>query len=286
VCCITACYGTPSGWRVKEIDAAYYYADPIVKGTTTETECARLCDVNLYQEAVRDGKACHAFFAVDLGDVINCYLILSQDWQYGDTQNPGRVPDQFSTTYERLENPIPRACPAGKYKSDVGVGVCIDCTPDKTDCICNVGYTSVGVGLGISTACICNVGYTGPDDGNCVACEVDTYKDTTGSAACTPDGWKVVHIGYIYFPYLLEGQHDASTCAGLCDDKLNEFGGYDGTACFAFFTWLDANGQILCHIISAQDWEHGKSDGPSTTGQYAMSGATTYERLVDQDSST
>jgi len=285
VCCITACfeyvYAVPEGWRVKEIGASYYGAPLIVaKGTTSVTECAELCDFNLYQEAVRGGEACHAFFTDDLGGgVINCYLILSQDWKYGDTQNPGRTPNLISTTYERLENPIPVACPAGKYKSDVGVGVCIDCPPYKTDCICNVGYTSVGVGLGISTDCICNVGYTGSDDGNCVACEVGTYKDTTGSAACTPDGWKVVHIGYIYFPYELAGQYDASACAGLCDDKLYEFGGYDRTACFAFFTWLDANGQTLCHIISAQDWDHGKSDGPSTTGQYAMDGATTYERL-------
>jgi hypothetical protein len=38
---------------------------------------------------------------------------------------------------------------------------------------------------GSETYWVCNVGYTGPRGGPCVACAVGTYKNATGSAACT-----------------------------------------------------------------------------------------------------
>jgi hypothetical protein len=69
------------------------------------------------------------------------------------------------------------ACLADSYKSSVGSASCTSCVAGST--------TSGGTAKTASTDCKCDLGYTGIDGGPCSTCVINTYKATTGSAACT-----------------------------------------------------------------------------------------------------
>jgi hypothetical protein len=98
--------------------------------------------------------------------------------------------------------------------------------------------------------------------GSCTACEAGTYKNTTGSEACTPDGWVVADIGGIYSPAMGLGFRTTLQCAQECDAKLTA--AEDGTSCFAFWThtmavatmWNDVYLNTICYIINTRDWVH------------------------------
>lgn len=65
------------------------------------------------------------------------------------------------------------ACPAGKFKGEVGSANCTACGPGS--------HSTAG-----SSSCACVAGYTGPDGdgGSCTACKPNTYKSAGGSAPC------------------------------------------------------------------------------------------------------
>lgn len=46
-------------------------------------------------------------------------------------------------------------------------------------------FTVSASGSNEQTDCVCDLGYEGPDGGACAECARDTYKDVTGSSACT-----------------------------------------------------------------------------------------------------
>ena len=120
------------------------------------------------------------------------------------------------------------ACPAGTYNEFpdmTNVSDCIACSTNsvspqgssnRTNCMCNIGYTSSGPGLCIACVrgtykdiagtaactlcpfeslspdaatnlnnCTCNPGYTGPDGSSCEACPAGFYKDVAGHFNCT-----------------------------------------------------------------------------------------------------
>jgi hypothetical protein len=65
------------------------------------------------------------------------------------------------------------ACPAGKFKGEMGSGACTACGLHA--------HSTAG-----SSSCACVAGYTGPegDGGACTACKPNTYKSAEGSAPC------------------------------------------------------------------------------------------------------
>ena len=69
-------------------------------------------------------------------------------------------------------------CVGGKYHYETAVvgDQCFDC-PVNTDTVADATDDITG--------CTCNMGYTGPDGKACIACPAGSYKDVTGSAACT-----------------------------------------------------------------------------------------------------
>jgi len=93
------------------------------------------------------------------------------------------------------------ACVAGKYKVISGSASCTSCGLDKystalaatsqATCIDCPAFSQAPEGSRVRTACICNIGYTGPGGSHapgitaCEACVKGTFKDTTGSEACT-----------------------------------------------------------------------------------------------------
>ena len=87
------------------------------------------------------------------------------------------------------------ACVAGKYKTTTGSVGCTNCFSGTYSAtagavsagLCMVCPTSSNSPTGSSAlaACTCNVGFTGPNGGPCTECGAGTYKDASGSAACT-----------------------------------------------------------------------------------------------------
>ena len=87
------------------------------------------------------------------------------------------------------------ACITGTYKDVNGSSPCSVCLRgtystataaiSKTTCQSCPPYTSSGAGTKLLTNCICNKGYTGPNGAECAACIAGTYKNVSGSTACT-----------------------------------------------------------------------------------------------------
>ena len=104
---------------------------------------------------------------------------------------------------------VSAACPAGKYSNDLSV--CTDCAAGTyaesvavtscTKCLAGqysnaTGQTTVSTckncplnsnsiaGSYAADRCQCNVGFTGPGGEVCTACELGTYKISTGSGPC------------------------------------------------------------------------------------------------------
>jgi hypothetical protein len=85
------------------------------------------------------------------------------------------------------------ACVAGTYKSTPGSAACTTCAAGLystttgatavTTCVLCPGNSN---SPSASSACTCNAGFWGLDGGTCTVCTVGTFKNTSGSGACTP----------------------------------------------------------------------------------------------------
>ena len=80
------------------------------------------------------------------------------------------------TNFVRSSNAICTKCPAGSYKfiMQTGVSECRTC-PANSD--------TFDPSLGID-GCGCKFGFNGPNTGECIKCEMGTYKPSVGPAAC------------------------------------------------------------------------------------------------------
>jgi len=82
-------------------------------------------------------------------------------------------------------------CSAGKYKTNIGNGVCINCMENKysgegaancQDCPANSASPPASKKV---LDCMCNAGWSGQnEEGLCVQCAAGKYKSTTGTDAC------------------------------------------------------------------------------------------------------
>ena len=132
---------------------------------------------------------------------------------------------------------------------------------------------------GISTLPDCPINETPDGPSTCVPCEAGTNKDTVGSEACTPDGWRVADVGAKYLPFDVAGGLDqyggpstisASGCAEICDEMMS-----NGITCYAFF--IIASGSTpFCAPITRQDWNHGVPNDDRVADDHT----TTYERIT------
>ena len=82
-------------------------------------------------------------------------------------------------------------CLAGSSAA-VGAASCRDCLAGSWAAVGAASCTACPVNSGAScraclasSNCTCNIGFFGPDGGNCISCAPGTYKNATGSDACT-----------------------------------------------------------------------------------------------------
>ena len=87
-------------------------------------------------------------------------------------------------------------CEGGKYSGSSGAEGCATCgvntysSADRSQCMaCPSRSVSNQSSAGL-TDCKCDVGATGPDGGTCLPCPAGTFKNLTGSVACTRCAFK------------------------------------------------------------------------------------------------
>lgn len=71
-------------------------------------------------------------------------------------------------------------CAAGKYRAFAD-----SIAVDSYSCSHCPAFSISPAGSIAQADCKCNAGYTGPDGGSCTLCDVNTYKETSGSAPCS-----------------------------------------------------------------------------------------------------
>lgn len=141
-------------------------------------------------------------------------------------------------------------CDANSYKSSVGNVACDACNTGATSptgstatthCACTVsGYTGAN-----GTQCVCDLGHTGTD---CEQCDVNTYKDVTGDAACSDCD-----------PNAISPAGSTASTACQCDVGYHGQNGGLCTECDANY-YKDSVGDALCtgcpnntHSLAASD---------------------------------
>ena len=93
-------------------------------------------------------------------------------------QIPGNGTAGTGGTCLQCARPAPATCTASSYWRDCTAATDAACTP------CPLNSSSPPGSSGI-TSCACNPGTTGPAGGPCVACPINTFKSSPGSALCT-----------------------------------------------------------------------------------------------------
>ncbi|NBX18659.1 MAG: hypothetical protein EBR09_14995 [Proteobacteria bacterium] len=69
-------------------------------------------------------------------------------------------------------------CGAGKYSTATGATVASSCQSCPANSLSATGSDA-------ATDCVCSAGFSGPDGGTCNACAAGSFKNVTGSMACT-----------------------------------------------------------------------------------------------------
>lgn len=111
-------------------------------------------------------------------------------------------------------------CPTETTVSDNSINNCLD------NSVADAGSSSL-------TDCECDLGYTGPNGGPCTVCPVNTFKDSTGTAACTdcaeysssPAASNAVSDCVCDSPYLAAGD---GSCDRTCAAGFEGSGGAEG----------------------------------------------------------
>ena len=159
------------------------------------------------------------------------------------------------------------ACPAGKFKPNVGDENCTAC-PAHSD-------SSVVASEAISD-CQCQKGYSGPDGGTCEPCEPGTYKAITGAAAC------VKCVGGKFSSAV--AATGGSTCLECPAGSTSPLGSSGVTSCECDPGWSgDAGGP--CGMCESGEFKEASGDAPCVPcpqGYTSPPGSTSSSSCIEQ----
>ena len=140
-------------------------------------------------------------------------------------------------------------CSKGTYSTEtaqISESTCSDCP----------AHTFSRVGSRQLTNCTCNNGYTGPDGAECGACEVGSFKDVNGTAACTLCAQGTYSTA--------EAGLSAFTCIKCASNATSSEGSGAITACKCNPGFSGPDGGICseCAAGSYKDWLGNRSCSP------------------------
>lgn len=220
------------------------------------TEACSPCPQNKYQNetAQLSCKSCHATATSPEGsDGINDCLCPAGSARQGTEDSPVCVSCGPGTFSDPANGGECANCSLGTYSVAYGTTSCLQCLGNSSSyevprvaCQCDLGFRCLNADL------TCN-------DGNCVACEKNTFKDTVGGAAtCDP-----CHLNSV------SPRASTSQDACLCKRGYEQVDtGYGCDAC-AGGTYSDALNSEECHVC--------KDDTPHT---YTPSSEFPYDELT------
>ena len=147
------------------------------------------------------------------------------------------------------------ACPAGKFKTAVGIGTCTDCPADQysaavaqvtSTCTSCPANSQGPAGSSTTATCQCNVGYTGANGQECLACVQGTYKTAVGAQACTLCGNNTFSSAV--------AANSSSVCAVCQGNSTSNRGSTRQSDCHCFKGYLTkhlGSGNATCQMCSA-----------------------------------